>query len=392
MLELSGLIEREHELLLLQSYKEGEQYIEALRNIAAFLEENVLPFSEEIDLGKRSISELRKSLFKHGLCSIPFNPEFGGLGLPFSVYVLAMELAGAADASIALSMAIHNTVADIINMYGSPEQKEKILPELLSGKKLASFALTEPSSGSDARNMNTRVEKRGDSFVINGSKTYITNAPEADVFLVFARSENGHVCLVVDRDTEGLEVGKNMEKLGMRGSTTAEVFFSECKVDSSSLVGKEGEGFEYAKSGLNSSRIVMGSICVGIASTAFRKAAIFSLDRRAFGKSISEFQLIGEKIANMKLKINASRFLCFFASRMRELGMDFSSHAAQAKVFATESSLEVCDSAIQIFGGQGYTSSDVNRHWRDARLLTIGEGTSEILRILIAKKELAGLR
>jgi alkylation response protein AidB-like acyl-CoA dehydrogenase len=386
--ELINLLTKEHEFLFSQSYRDSEQYLELLRNLASFLEERIIPLSEKTDRGEVSISEQRKELFKQGICSIPFNTAFGGLELPFTVYVAAMELVGAADASIALSMGIHNTVADILSIYGSEEQKKEILPELITGKKLAAFALTEPSSGSDAKSMNTRAERKGNKFVLNGSKTYITNAPEADIFLIFASSENGPVCLVVDRQREGLQVGRNMEKLGMRGSLTSEVFFSDCIVDSSSLVGKEGQGFEYAKTGLNSSRVVMGSICVGIANIAYMKAISFSRQRKAFGSIISSFQLIREKIANMKIRINASRNFCFLAARMREMGLDFSSYAAQAKVFATESALDVCDSAIQIFGGQGYTSSDVNRHWRDARLLTIGEGTSEVLRMLIARKEL----
>jgi alkylation response protein AidB-like acyl-CoA dehydrogenase len=388
MYDLETLWKAEHEVLLRQNFAEADQYISLLKNISAFLEEKILPLSAEIDAGKIGIGEPRSYVFNHGICTIPFSSSYGGLGLPFSLYVLAMELVGAADASIALSIGIHNTVSEIVASFGSEEQKNNILPDLISGRKIASFALTEPTSGSDARNMNTRAEKVGDKYVLNGSKTYITNAPEADIFLVFARSEEGPTCFLVERGTEGLSIGQNMEKLGMRGSTTSELFFDKCMLDKDSVVGKEGEGFEYAKSGLNSSRIVMGSICVGISSIAYMKALNFARERKAFGKKISDFQLIREKIADMKILINASRVFCFKASRMKDLGLNFASQAAQAKIFATESALKVCDSAIQIFGGQGYVEKEIHRHWRDARLLTIGEGTSEILRMLIARMEL----
>jgi alkylation response protein AidB-like acyl-CoA dehydrogenase len=296
---------------------------------------------------------------------------------------------GTADASIALSVAIHNTVAEGLFHFGSDALKDRFLADIISGRKLASFSLTEPTSGSDAKAMATRAKRSGNEYVLNGSKAFITNAGEADVYFVFAASDKGHSAFIVEKNRPGIHFGADIPKLGMRGSRTAEVRFQDCHVPKEMLVGEEGKGFEYAKAMLNASRVVMGSICVGIARAAFDKAVAYSKERKAFGSPISEFQLTKEKIADMKTGITAGRLMCMHAARLRESGVDYSSESSQAKVFAAEMSTKVCDAAIQVFGGYGYTTEDVHRHWRDARLLTIGEGTSEVLRLLIARRELA---
>ncbi len=311
------------------------------------------------------------------------------MDLPFGVYALAMELAGAADASTAMSVGIHNTVADAIETFGSPEQKKRLLPGLLSGKRLAGFALTEPSSGSDARSMHTKAAREGRHFVIDGSKMFITNAGEADLYLVFAATGKGHGAFLVERTNPGLKIGRPLnEKLGMRGSHTAEVRLAKCRVSEDSVLGKEGAGFDQAKRLLDSSRIVMGMICVGIAHVAFDKALSYAKGRDLFKKKLADMQLTREKLANATIEANAARLLCLHAARLKEAGKPFSSEAAQGKVLATEMAVRTCDATVQLLGGYGYTSDDVHRHLRDARLLTIGEGTSEVLRMLIASKEL----
>jgi alkylation response protein AidB-like acyl-CoA dehydrogenase len=367
---------------------DAETYVQLLEATAALLEKEVLPASKEFDSNAGGIVDARKKLFEQGLCRMPFSSN-GGMSLPFGVYSLAMELVGAADASTAMSIGIHNTVADGIYRFGSEVQKAGIFSDLIAGRKLASFALTEPSSGSDARSMKTRAARQGSRYVINGSKMFITNAGEADVYLVFAATENGHGAFIVERSSPGLVVGTDNPKLGMRGSRTAEVRFEDCAVPAENLVGKDGEAFEYVKTLLNGSRIVMGSICVGIARLAYRKALDYSAQRTLFNGKLADLQLTREKIADMRSELNASRLLCMYASRLKELGRDYSSEAAQAKVVAAETAVRICDRTIQIFGGYGYTDNDVHRHWRDARLLTIGEGASEVLRMLIATKELA---
>jgi alkylation response protein AidB-like acyl-CoA dehydrogenase len=366
-----------------------QEYSEVLASLGAFMEKEILPVSPKIDQGEVKIAGPRKALLAQGMCQIPFPEEYGGLGLPFSVYANAIEMLGTADASICLSVEIHNAVAEGLNRFATNEQKRKYLPDLLSGKSLASFTLTEPASGSDAGTMATTAEKRGGEYVINGSKNLITNAGEADLYLVFAKTHKGPSSFIVEAPNSGLSFGADLKKLGMKGSRTSEVVFSGCRVPAENLVGEEGKGADYAKEILHGARIIVAAMNVGIAEIAYEKSVAYARARRAFGKSIAEFQLTREKIADMKTDISAGRLLYFYASRVKESGGDHSSEASQAKVFATEMSLRVCDSAIQIYGGYGYTTDDLHRHWRDARLLTIGEGTSEVLRMLIARRELA---
>jgi len=382
--------EGERVLLSLYEAEGAETYGSLLRSLSAVLEEKVLPLSPALDQGKGDIKELRQVLFDQGVCKLSHPGGYGGMDIPFGVYAMAMELAGAADASTAMSLGIHNTVADAVALFGSGEQKRLLLPSLISGEKLAAFALTEPSSGSDARSMRTKATKDGKHYVIQGSKAFITNAGEADVYLVFASTGGGHGAFLVEGANPGLKVGAQIgEKLGMRGSHTADVRFEKCRVAAEdSLLGNEGLGFEHAKQLLDSSRIVMGMICVGIASTALGKALAYAKERELFGKKLSDMQLTREKVANAAIDISAARLLCMHAARLKELGLPFASEAAQGKVFATEMAARTCDAAVQLLGGYGYTSDDVHRHWRDARLLTIGEGASEVLRLLIASHEL----
>jgi len=387
-LKLFG-VEQERVLGSLYGAEAAEVYSALLRSLSIVLEERVLPLSLALDQGKEEVAKTRRVLFEQGVCKLPHASDFGGMALPFGVYALAMELAGMADASTAMSLGIHNTVADAVETFGSPDQKKRILPALLSGKKLAAFALTEPSSGSDARAMQTTAGRQGNHYVIDGSKMFITNAGEADVYLVFASMGAGHGAFLVEGTNPGLKVGRPMkEKLGMRASHTAEVRLVECRVAEDSLLGKEGAGFEQAKQLLDSSRIVMGMICVGIARAAYVKALSYSKGRELFGKKLSDMQLTREKVANAAMETSASRLLCMHAARLKEAGKLFSSEAAQGKVLATETAVRTCDSAVQLLGGYGYTSDDAHRHLRDARLLTIGEGASEVLRLLVASQEL----
>jgi len=278
----------------------ASEFDDLLRSFSAVLEAKVLPLSLGLDQGKGDIAETRRVLFDQGLSKLSYPERYGGLALPFGVYALAMELAGAADASTAMSIGIHNTVADAIAQFGSEEQRRRLLPSLLSGEKLAAFALTEPSSGSDARSMSTRAAKDGKYFVLDGSKMFITNAGEADVYLVFASTPGGHSAFLVEGSNSGLKVGSPLrEKLGMRGSHTAEVRLERCHVAAEdSLLGEEGAGFEGAKKLLDSSRVIMGMICVGIARTAYLKALAYSRSRELFGKKLSDFQLTREKLAD----------------------------------------------------------------------------------------------
>ena len=380
----------EHRRLMEMHYPSGHQaYSEVLSSLGQFMEKEILPISAKLDTGEAKLAGPRKALLGQGFSQIPFPEEEGGLGLPFSVYAMAIEMLGTADASMCLSVEIHNAVAEGLGLFATKEQKRKYLPGLLTGRALASFTLTEPASGSDAGTMATTAEKKGGEYSINGSKMFITNAGEADLYLVFAKTRQGPSCFVVEAPTRGLSFGDDLKKLGMKGSRTSEVIFSDCRVPGENLVGEEGKGADYAKEILHGARIIVAALNVGIARIAYEKSIAYARQRKAFGRPIAEFQLIREKIADMKTEIDAGRLLYMYASRLKEMGEDYASEASQAKVFATEMSLRVCDSAIQIHGGYGYTTDDLHRHWRDARLLTIGEGTSEVLRMLIARRELA---
>lgn len=385
-----AIFSAEHRRLVQMFHPERHQeYSEVLSSLGAFMEKEILPVSPKLDTGEASIEKPRSALFDQGMGLIPFPQEHGGLGLPFSIYATAVEMLGHADASTALSVEIHNAVAEGLLRFGSDAQRREHLASLISGKTLASFALTEPASGSDSGTMATTAERKGGEFVIKGSKMFITNAGEADLYMVFAKTSKGPSCFLLEAPAEGLRFGADMKKMGMRGSRTSEVIFDGCRVPGENLVGKEGEGGEYAKEILHGARVVVAALNVGISQVAYEKSLAYAKSRSAFGKRIAEFQLIREKVADMKTGIDAGRLLYWYASRIKEMGGDFSSEASQAKVFATEMSLKACDDAIQIHGGYGYTTDDLHRHWRDARLLTIGEGTSEVLRMLISRKELA---
>ena len=376
---------------LMETFYPGhhQEYSEVLSSLGTFMEKELLPISPKIDTGEAKMAAARKALLKQGMCQIPFQEQYGGLVLPFAVYAMAVELLGTADASTCLSVEIHNAVAEGLSRFATEAQKSRYLPGLLTGESLASFTLTEPASGSDAGTMATTAEKKGDEYSLSGSKMFITNAGEADLYLVFAKTKKGPSCFIVEAPNPGLSFGEDLKKLGMRGSRTSEVVFSDCRIPEANLVGEEGKGADYAKEILHGARIIVAALNVGIAQIAYEKALAYARQRRAFGKTISEFQLIREKIADMKTEIDAGRLLYLYASKLKEAGADYSSEASQAKVFSTEMSLRVCDSAIQIHGGYGYTTDELHRHWRDARLLTIGEGTSEVLRMLIARRELA---
>ena len=253
----------------------------------------------------------------------------------------------------------------------------------------AAFGLTEPASGSDSSTLATTAEKKGGDYIINGPKMVITNAGEAALYMVFAKTGKGPSCFLVEAPNPGMRFGKDLKKLGMRGSKTSEVVFDGCRVPEENLVGREGDGGEYAKEILHGARIVVAALNVGISQIAYDKSIAYAKSRKAFGKHISEFQLVREKIADMKTGIDAGRLMYLYAARIKEMGGDYASEASQAKVYSTEMSLKACDDAIQIHGGYGYTTDDLHRHWRDARLLTIGEGTSEVLRMLISRRELS---
>ena len=362
----------------------AEEHLLLLESLGEFIEKEIEPTAREIDVNAQFPRENVSKLFGQGLTSMGFPKEFGGLELPWPIYVAAMEMVGKACASTALTLAIHGTCCEGVRQFSNPDQKKQYLPGMISGKSLAAFSLTEPGAGSDARNMKTQARLDGDDWVVNGTKMFTTNGGYCDLYFLFAKTPKGPSAFLVE--SKKAKSSKDIEKLGVRGSVTSEVVFENAKIPRESLVGSEGEGFEYAKRMLWGGRVTIGALTTGIAQAAFEKAVRYSKERTAFGKTLSEFEITQAKLADMLTMINASRMMVYRAAHLKSEGKPFESEAAQGKLIATESALRVCDQAIQIYGGYGYADEfDVHRHWRDARLMTVGEGTSEIMRLIISK-------
>src|SRR6266581_614403 len=342
------------ELVQMMYGSASEDYLLLLESLGDFFEKEIEPTARQIDVKAEFPRENIRKLFEQGFTSMGFPKDFGGLELPWPIYVAAMEMCGKACASTALSLAIHGTCCEGVRQFSNPGQKKEYLPQMISGKKFAGFSLTEPGAGSDARNLQTTARLEGGQWVVNGTKMFTTNGGFCQLYFLFAKTPKGPSAFLVDANSA--KSSKHIDKLGYRGSVTAEVVFENAHVPKESLVGTEGEGFEYAKKMLFGGRVTVGAISTGIARAAFDKAVKYSTERTAFGKP-------------------------------------FESEAAQAKVFASEHGLRVCDEAIQIHGGYGYADEfDVHRHWRDSRLNTLGEGTSEIMRLIISRNIIKGMK
>ncbi len=372
-------------------FPDSAHYDALLESIGAFLEKEILPDAKKVDQETMFPRRNLEKVADKGIMAIPFPKAYNGLGLPCPVFVAALEMLAKACANTALQVDVQNMACEGIRLFGNERQKNLYLLQsgLAEGKKLIAFALTEPCCGSDANALQTTAVIKGDRYILNGSKTLITNPGEADFVLVFARADMGISAFIVPRDAPGFEVKGEMQKLGFRGNKLSAIQIKDCAVPRENLLGEEGKGIECAKQILNAGRLSIAAMGVGIAQAAYEKALAYSKRRKAFGGSLSDFQMTRQKLADMATGINAARLLTYYAAMLKEKGKEMVSPISQAKLFASEMALKVCDDAIQIHGGYGYTDGyDVHRHWRDARLLTIGEGTSEVLRLLIAHLEL----
>jgi alkylation response protein AidB-like acyl-CoA dehydrogenase len=368
-------------------FPDAQKYHEFLESVGAFLEKEILPDARKIDQEAIFPRQNLEKVAKKGIMAIPFPKDLGGLGMPLPVYVAALEMLARACANTALQVDVQNMVCEGVRLFGNDRQKNEHLLKngLVEGRKLIAFALTEPCCGSDANALRTEAVLSGDTYILNGSKTMITNPGEADVVLVLAKTDKGISAFLVPKGTVGFDVVADMKKLGFRGNKLQAIRLQDCSVSRENLVGDEGQGMECVKQVLNAGRLSIASMAVGIAQAAYEKALAYSKKRKTSDGAISDFQMTREKLADMKTGINAARLLTYHAAMLKEKGEDAVSPISQAKLFASEMALKVCDDAIQIHGGYGYTDGfDVHRHWRDARLLTIGEGTSEVLRLLIA--------
>jgi alkylation response protein AidB-like acyl-CoA dehydrogenase len=358
-----------------------------------FAEAEIEPHAAEWDREHRFPRELYDRLAELGLMGVCVPEDLGGAGADFLSYILVLEELSRADAGVGVTVAVHTSAATLpIVVNGTPEQCERHVPLLARGERLGAFALTEAESGSDAASLRARAERDGDGWRITGRKQWATNARYAGTIILFARTDAGISCFVVDGDSEGLEVSKEEEKLGLNSSSTADVVLDGVRVDADRLLGEEGKGFAIAMQTLDGGRIGIASQAVGIAQAAYDAARAYALERRQFGKRIADFQAIQWKLADMATEIEAARMLVYRAAWLREQGQPHTEAGAMAKLFASSTARRQTAEAIQVLGGYGYTKEfPVERYYRDAKITEIYEGTSEIQRLVIARETL-GLR
>jgi alkylation response protein AidB-like acyl-CoA dehydrogenase len=370
----------------------AEEHRMIRETVRTFAEKECAPIAAEIDATCRFPIENWRKMADLGLAGIPFPEEVGGAGLDTLAYCIAVEELARVCASTSLTLAAHTSLGTYpIYAFGSAELKGKYVPPLASGRALGAYGLTEPGAGSDAGGTKTTARREGDAYRLRGRKCFITNANFADSFVVTAltapeKGTKGISAFVVERGFPGFSVEKGEEKLGMRGSDWGSLVFDDCEVPAENRLSEEGEGFAAFMKTLEGGRISIGSLAVGIAQGAFERALAHSEQREAFGGPLSKLQAIQFKLADMATSIHAARLLCYDAARRKDRGLPFGREASMAKLFASEVAMRVTYDAIQVLGGYGYSSEyPVERYYRDAKLCTIGEGTSEIQRLIIAR-------
>ncbi len=356
-----------------------------------FAEKEIEPHIESMERGEFPKKILRK-MGELGLMGIPIPEQYGGAGMDFMSYIIAINEISKVSPTLGVILSVHTSVGtNPIVYFGTEEQKERFVPKLAAGEYLGAFCLTEQSSGSDAASLKTKAVKEGDTYRLNGSKVFITNGAEADVYIVFASSDpskksKGISAFIVERGTPGLIFGKNERKMGLHGSSTVQVTFEDMKIPAGNLLGNEGEGFKIAMANLNVGRIGIASQALGIAEGAMKHAVEYAKSRVQFGRPIAMQQGIGFKLAEMATNIEASRLLVYQATYLQSLGLPCGKEASMAKLFSSKTAVEVTTEAIQVYGGYGYTTEyPVERYFRDAKVTEIYEGTSEIQRIVINK-------
>ncbi len=361
-----------------------------LEMVRDFAEREVKPIAADLDRNEHFPREVFAKMAELGLLGIPYPEEYGGAGMDTVCYALAVEEVSWACGSTGLGMAAHTSLGtNPIFMFGTEEQKQRYLPRLCSGETLGAFGLTEPGAGSDAGGTKTHAVLEGDEWVINGSKMWITNAAYADYLVLTAVTDpqtREISCFIVEKGTPGYHIGAEEKKMGLRGSDTHALTFENVRVPKGNLLGERGKGFKQMLKTLDGGRISIGAMSVGLARRALEEAVQYSQDRVQFGKPISANQVIQGYLADMAVRVEASRELVLKAARLKDAGLDYHQAAAMAKLYASETASWCADRAIQIHGGYGYTREyPVERIYREAKLCEIGEGTSEIQRMVIAR-------
>ncbi len=371
----------------------NEEQQQVKMSVREFAEGEIAPHVMEWDESQHFPIELVPKLAEQGLMGVIFPEEYGGAGMGYVEYATIIEELSRVDGSIGISVAAHNSLcSNHIYTFGTEEQKQKFLVPLAQGKHLGAWGLTEASAGSDASGTRTTAVRQNGGWLVNGSKNFITHAIHGDTCVAVAvtdrsKGNKGITAFIFEKGMQGFAPAKKENKLGLRASETASVVFEDCHVPDENRLGNEGEGFTQAMQVLDGGRISIAALAVGIAQGAYESAVRYAKERQQFGKPISEFQAIQFKLANMAMELEAARLLMYRAAYLKDQGKKVTKESAMAKLYASEMSVRVSEEAIQIHGGYGYTKDyPPEKYWRDSKLCTIGEGTSEIQRIVIARQ------
>jgi alkylation response protein AidB-like acyl-CoA dehydrogenase len=379
----------------LLNFQLNEEQLQLRKTVREFAQREILPHVMEWDEASEFPLAAVKELGKLGLLGIVYPAEYGGAGMGYVEYVTAIEELSRVDGSVGIIVAAHTSLcSNHIYLAGNEEQKRKYISRLATGEHLGAWGLTEPGSGSDAGGARCSAARKRDSWVINGTKTFCTNGHYADVVVVIAVTDktahtHGLSAFVVEKGTKGFRAGKKENKLGLRASDTAELIFEDCVVPAANLLGKEGDGFIDAMRVLDGGRVSIAALSLGMAQGAYEAALKYSKQRKQFGKAISEFQAIQWKLADMATEIDAARLLTLRAAAMKDAGMKTTLESSMAKLFASEVAVRCANEGVQIHGGYGFIKDyPAEKFYRDVKLCTIGEGTSEIQRMVIARQVL----
>mgnify|MGYP001188380379 FL=1 len=376
-----------------------EDHIAIQNMVQEFSKTEIEPIANELDANEQYPKKLVDKMGSLGLMGMIIPSKYGGAGLDMISFVTAIIELAKADASVAITMAAHTSLGSLpLLLYGSEAQKKRYLPKLAKGEIIGAFGLTEPDAGSDAGGTKTKAILDGDDYIVNGGKIFITNAGEASVLSFTSKIEEnnndlGIGAFIIPTNTKGLEIGNKEKKMGWKASDTRQIFFKNMRIPKNSIMGKPGEGFKKFLKTLVSGRVSIGALSIGTALGAYERALRYSSQRESFGKKINKFQSISFKLADMATKIQASKLLVYHAAWMKDQGLNIVKEAAMAKLYASETAMSVTGDTIQVLGGNGYTKENqVERFYRDAKILEIGEGTSEIQRLIISREILKTLR
>jgi alkylation response protein AidB-like acyl-CoA dehydrogenase len=350
----------------------------------------IAPRAAEYEEAGRFPREVFRTLGRAGLLGLPYPEELGGGGQPYEVYLQVVEELAAGWLTVGLGVSVHTLACFPIARYGSPEQQERLLPDMLGGELLGAYCLSEPHSGSDAAALTTKATRDGDSYNLSGTKAWITHGGHADFYTVFARTaadkSRGISCLHAPADTPGVNPAAPEKKMGLNSSPTAQIGFDDARVPAGALIGEEGQGFPIALSALDGGRLGIAAGAVGVARAALDTAVAYARERRQFGKPIGEFQGLRFMLADMATAVEAARSLYLTAARRRDAGLEYGTHAAMAKLFATDTAMRVTTDAVQVLGGYGYVRDfPAERYMREAKVLQIVEGTNQVQRIVIGR-------